>query len=620
MPHREWLSAPRKLAISFGLVVLVPAVAVIWLGIRAIADDRDRLTREQQGRREQAAALVADGLARAVDATSRSLRSDASAVVESLDVESLLIRWPEALLEEATIEFEAAEHQEARGRDAASASAAYVELSRSDRVSVRAGALLRLGRVQMRFGQPDSALSTFNDLARLTGARVSQLPADLAARVARCLLLADQRRSTLPKEAEQLRDDLVRLRWPLEPAIWAHYLDLATGWQGSSARPVPEHLHQLARVFWDAFQNLRTGGRTNGRSLNSGFTILWEQTSNEFVGLAASRAFQEREWFNTAVSALKEDGLRSTISSRDGQPGPGTVREASESGLPWTVVIADRDPQTSDDNFNSRRRILLSGLALIVLIAGAGAYFVGRAVNRELAVAQMQSDFVSAVSHEFRTPLTSLRQLTELLNAPNEPDSGKRQTFHRAQLRATERLQRLVESLLDFGRMEAGARPYELKSLSAADFVRELVEEFRKDGLPADFSLELTIAPGTAFIRAERPALARALWNLLDHAVKYSGDSKTIDVVVQPQRRFVEIAVVDRGVGIPVSEHSRIFDKFVRGSAGRDPGIRGTGLGLAMVRHIVHGHHGKVEIVSAPGEGSKFSLLLPVETSNEKAS
>jgi two-component system phosphate regulon sensor histidine kinase PhoR len=241
-------------------------------------------------------------------------------------------------------------------------------------------------------------------------------------------------------------------------------------------------------------------------------------------------------------------------------------------------------------------------------------------MTRELAVAELQSDFVSAVSHEFRTPLTALRQFTELLNATDEPDAVKRQAFHRAQLRATDRLQRLVESLLDFGRMEAGARPYELKTISAHDTVRDVVDEFRRDGLPTGFSLRLTTPPDGACIDADRVAIARALWNLLDNAVKYSGDSRSIQVEVRRREASIVIDVKDFGSGIPSSEQARIFDKFVRGSLGRERGIQGTGLGLAMVRHIATAHHGSVELVSSVGAGSTFSLVVPIASPAAEAS
>jgi signal transduction histidine kinase len=106
-------------------------------------------------------------------------------------------------------------------------------------------------------------------------------------------------------------------------------------------------------------------------------------------------------------------------------------------------------------------------------------------------------------------------------------------------------------------------------------------------------------------------AFARALWNLLDNAVKYSGSSRTVTVNAEVRDRSVSISVGDRGLGIPRHEHNEIFKKFVRGTASRAHGIKGTGIGLAMVRHIVQAHGGTVRVESAPGEGSTFTIVLP---------
>jgi signal transduction histidine kinase len=220
------------------------------------------------------------------------------------------------------------------------------------------------------------------------------------------------------------------------------------------------------------------------------------------------------------------------------------------------------------------------------------------------------------VSHEFRTPLTSLRQFTDLLNDDPDLPASKRRTFYQAQARATERLRRLVESLLDFGRMEAGARPYRLERLSIAPLVRGIVEDFRRDGAPDGFIVEASISDDSGAVDVDPDALARAVWNLLDNAVKYSGASRKVSVNVGAQDGSVAISVRDRGLGILRHEQDEIFKKFVRGTASRVHGIKGTGIGLAMVRHIVEAQAGTVRVESAPGEGSTFTIVLPVASPN----
>jgi signal transduction histidine kinase len=256
--------------------------------------------------------------------------------------------------------------------------------------------------------------------------------------------------------------------------------------------------------------------------------------------------------------------------------------------------------------------MMLTGLAMLALLVIAASYLIGRAVSRELAAARLQSDFVSAVSHEFRTPLTSMLQFTEMLIEDESLPEEKRRAFYGAQERATRRLTRLVESLLDFGRMEAGAKPYRLERLDAGRLVKATVDEFIRDAGSEGLVMECAVPAEGPLVKADGEALAQALWNLLDNAVKYSGDKAVVHVEVDPGNQ-VAIRVRDQGIGIPPPEKDQIFRKFVRGSSAKERGIKGTGIGLAMVKHIVDAHGGRIRVESVPGKGSTFTILLPSE-------
>ena len=253
-----------------------------------------------------------------------------------------------------------------------------------------------------------------------------------------------------------------------------------------------------------------------------------------------------------------------------------------------------------------------------------GAFLIWRLVQRELAVARLQTDFVAAVSHEFRTPLTSLRHVTELLQEDDELPRERRRSLYGAMERSTVRLGGLVESLLDFARMESGRKAYTLESTDAGELVTGVVDEFTRHLDSPDVALTLTSTePST--IAADRAALAHAVWNLLDNAVKYSTPPCEVRVRVERRADEVVIAVEDHGPGIPRHEQRDIFGKFVRGADATQSGIKGTGLGLAMVSHIVRAHHGRVSVESDVGHGSTFTLTIPAaareahETGHEPA-
>jgi len=261
----------------------------------------------------------------------------------------------------------------------------------------------------------------------------------------------------------------------------------------------------------------------------------------------------------------------------------------------------------------ARRNLLLAGLALLVAVICVGSYFVARAIQHELELARLQSDFVAAVSHEFRTPLASLNQVTEILADGRVTDADRLHRYYETQARATHRLQRLIESLLDFGRMEAGTKSHRLENVRAAEFVQSVVEEFRLEPAAEGYDIECAVKTGDrpAVIRADADALSHALRNLLDNAVKYSLECRTVWVELARNDDRISIAVRDRGLGIPPSEQKQIFRKFVRGAAAKEHRIRGTGVGLAMIKHIVQAHDGQIVLASEEGLGSTFTIFLP---------
>jgi signal transduction histidine kinase len=249
-------------------------------------------------------------------------------------------------------------------------------------------------------------------------------------------------------------------------------------------------------------------------------------------------------------------------------------------------------------------------MAVLGALILAGGGFIGQTVSRELAVARLQSDFVSAVSHEFRTPLTTLCQLSEMLKRGRVTREESRNQYYTLLYEESRRLHRLVESLLNFGRLESGKLRFRFEELAAAEFLRQSASEFAETQQAHGYRFEVETIE-SPMIRADRETLQCVLWNLFENAVKYSTDCRTVWVNLATRGGRVEIAVRDQGIGIPVGEQRRIFEKFVRGSAARNAEIRGTGIGLAMARQIVRAHGGEITLDSEVGKGSTFRVLLP---------
>jgi signal transduction histidine kinase len=260
----------------------------------------------------------------------------------------------------------------------------------------------------------------------------------------------------------------------------------------------------------------------------------------------------------------------------------------------------------------SRRSLWLAGVGLMVLLVLASGYAVHRGISQELRVAQLQSDFVAAVSHEFRSPLTTLRSITELLAQNRIADEARRQKSYRFLDRETHRLHRLVEDLLDFGRMESGRKQYRLESHDAFQLVRAAVEESSEEAAANGFRVETNLDSGPAIVQADEEALRRAVRNLIENAMKYSPECRTVWVDAAVEDHHVSISVRDQGMGIDAQEQRAIFQKFVRGNAAKKTGIKGTGIGLSMVQQISEALKGEVRVQSKVGAGSTFTILLPL--------
>jgi two-component system phosphate regulon sensor histidine kinase PhoR len=206
--------------------------------------------------------------------------------------------------------------------------------------------------------------------------------------------------------------------------------------------------------------------------------------------------------------------------------------------------------------------------------------------------------------------------LSELLVEGRVPTDERRREYYQAMRRESERLHRLVEGLLDFRRMEEGAREYQMEWLDTTSLIQSVAEEFAQEVRDSGYVLDIQVDKLLPEIRADREALGRAIWNLLENAVKYSPDCMTVEIQASYASDQLTIQVRDQGLGISRKEHEQIFEKFFRSRSAKKAGIRGTGLGLAMVRHIITDHGGQLQLESQLGAGSTFTIKLPVERSS----
>jgi two-component system phosphate regulon sensor histidine kinase PhoR len=245
----------------------------------------------------------------------------------------------------------------------------------------------------------------------------------------------------------------------------------------------------------------------------------------------------------------------------------------------------------------------------VALLVGASVLVVS--LKRATDLSQLQLDFLSKVSHEFRTPLTSIRLFTQTLLEPRPLTEEQRRQCLQMLDQEGERLSTMIGRLLDFGRMEAGKMSYHRQPERVSDVVDAALRAFEPIRLREHVELKTTVDADLPLVVADRAMLSQAVLNLLQNAAKYGGDAGQIALTCHAENGHVALTVADKGPGIPRRERRRIFERFYRIDDRLSRKQEGSGLGLAIVRHVAQAHGGTVVVRNRPEGGAEFSILLP---------
>jgi len=664
-PFRLRGAKPRSIVIAAVAAALVVSAVVGFLAWRLAQQDRALA----QQRVEEQLGVAADAIAKSYARTLSALDTDLDAFLTQPDngvdrsplaravlddPDSVLVRAQngrvsfhprERLLfspvdtaaepaDSSSPRFERGERLEFQEKNYAAAIKEFQSIAAGNAGDVRAAALVRQARSEVKAAKIEAALATYRALEQLADSSVDGRPAVLLARHKICDLLETAKRpDDLRVAAAAFDPALYSGRWLVSRSLFEVYAADAARWLAGQAPAPPDADRIAARaVLSDVVGRLltgragvrtesRQGGRENVRVGDRSALVVWREQAGDFAAVVTRAEWLEAHGSADIAAALGRAGASLVLLDQAGHlvagratPGPRPIvtRGAAETGLPWTIRVVGADPSASAGEQRTRHFILIAAVLAIAAVLVGGSYAVARAVTREMEVSRLQSEFVATVSHEFRTPLASIRHVSDLLAENRVPDEERRARYYKALQSESERLQRLVETLLDFRRMEEGARRYRLEPCDLTALLESVASRFRVEASRRGYELVWAAPEGLPRVRADADALTLAIWNLLDNAVKYSPACKTVWLEAGIEGATVAIRVRDRGLGIAPGEAARVFDTFTRGASAAQSGAGGTGLGLSIVRHIVDAHGGSVTVQSEPGAGSTFTLRLPL--------
>jgi two-component system phosphate regulon sensor histidine kinase PhoR len=364
------------------------------------------------------------------------------------------------------------------------------------------------------------------------------------------------------------------------------------------------HMHRAydGRPYLFSYTRRVGGGRTYYIVVEADLTYLVGTVFPQYFAVTSSRVYQVVDDVGDIVYGYAFTGVP------DGQ--------VVELGFPdtlsqWRLRVAQREAGLLAAR--GKRRVLdlvLIAMAVGVIVAGISVLLL--AARRERRANELKSEFISNVSHELKTPLSIISMFGEMLHSGRTKSEEQARDYAGVIRRESTRLGRLIDNVLDFSRIERGAVVYELDDADFAEVVERSLDIYKHRLEREAIELEVDLEPGLPSVRMDENAMTLAVLNLVDNAIKYAAAGKRLVVSLARKGDGVALSVRDFGPGIDTGEQERIFERFYRSRTVRLKSARGSGIGLALVKHIADAHKGKVSVDSSLGEGTTFTIWLPI--------
>jgi signal transduction histidine kinase len=647
------MAAPsQKQILLFLAAVVVPSMALTFLTLQIISQEKELAAKRLQEERSRRAREIGQILLARLETIKRDevqqqIQCDAVTPCAYIHPETRLIAvkrdgrlalpWelgpvhpPIAASEPAVAELiRKAEAAEFVAKDSIKSVEAY-RAALSSTPSRRRRELIRLelARVLRKAGRIQEAGRTYREIAALSADFKDEDGMPL------CLYAAD----ALLDQGEDGREILPILEgimtspgWQ-QPLVYYRLCDLA---KKVLARPTASGVHHATdKILANVRQRIQDIEAATELQRNADSMEIFKHPDGASEDLPKWKLINAARWFVGTARKPVEDvtfvvavGAGSLLQELRRTPGVSEINsgawrfvdgsdmegDALGSAFPDSRIALEKPGSSPEANSGNDRRFLYGLTLLLVLgITLFGGYLLWRDVRREVRLASLRSQFVAGVSHELKTPLASIRMFADTLRLGRLKSQKTQEEYLNTIVNESERLSRLLSNVLDFSRIEEGQMAYQFAPVSVPDVVVAAAKAMSYPLEQMGFTLAIALEDGLPEIQADRDALIQALINLLHNAMKFSGSSRRIELSAARIEDSITIRIADQGIGIDAAEHKKIFERFYRASSSNPERIPGTGLGLTIVSHIVNAHRGAVQVESAPGCGSTFSITLPL--------
>jgi tetratricopeptide (TPR) repeat protein len=653
LPSVRLKSSLRKQVILFGLSVLLPALVLFVFIVRMNRQDNElrktRAAEAQQQKAEEIGRHLAERLVKTERALLQELTSDPASIhsvyrthpelvfVGRIVKEELLMPWDRAKAQRLISKRDRSKELVLKAQQAEfgnndlklALSILNRALSSTDSSFQKCFIQVLQGRVLSKLGDEERSQRLYGEILGQPGDLTDEYGIPFS-------LYAADRLSVLGSDVEPLLERLESLieeiRWLPSEALYFIRDITAQIQEKSQDSRLSERTKKLRQSVESSLEDLDRLESLKGfvsswmlrrRSLNqSGDSSAWESHGNIpwIVGICEFNKGQSQHLLAlhgpyVLSELIEEDGLADTF--------PGSCRitvSPNGEGIPpggrfvgFRLHFEETDVSAWSKSSLPFPILYWSILVLVVGFTAFGGYLLWRDIGRELAIAEMRSQFAASVSHELKTPLTSIRMFAEALTMGVKKRPEEQKEYLQTIISESERLSRLLNNVLDFSKIEQGTRTYSFVTTSLEEVIHAVEKAMAFPMNQKGFSLYVDVEKGIPPILADRDAFEQAVLNLLHNAMKYSGASREIILKLRRNGNMACIDVIDHGIGILEENRGQIFGKFFRVPGIENQKIPGTGLGLTIVSHIAESHGGKVEVFSHPGEGSTFSLILPLE-------